>query len=1261
MGGWVGFADELRRLRNERGLSLAELSRLVHYSKGYLSNIEHGRKPATVELACRLDTALDAGGTLAAVAAAAAAPVRPYRGLVAFETEDADWFFGRDRTTTALTGRLGDSVHGGLPLVVFGASGSGKSSVLRAGLASAIARGALSVPDSRDWPVLVTTPTERPGEMLAGRLATLLGASADDLRGGLRSNGFGSALRSALGPRRPRIVLIIDQFEETFTLCENETDRRSFIDALFSAVEPTENPPAVVVLGIRADFYDHCLAYPRLLTAAQDNQFAVGAMSGPELTEAITGPGIRAGLDLEPGLVEVLLRDLGFHPGLEQDRDGYEPGALPLLSHALLATWQQRTGDRLTLAGYERTGGIHGAVAATAEHVYASLTPVAQRAARRLLLRLVRVGEDGADTRRRADRADLVDHASEKTATETALEAMAAARLLSLDQQTVEITHEALLRAWPRLHNWLTEDRAGLRIHHQLTEATVAWDALGRDPGALYRGTRLAAAQEWATLNGNALTGREQRFLDASTAAETAEQDTARRRTRRLRQLVTLLSVLLLLAGASIGYARYAEHRTAEQRDIALARKASSDAAALRDADPALATQLSLAAHRLAPTPETRDNLLSTFITPYASRLVGHTGDVAAIAISPDNRLVATASADRTTRLWDATEINHPRERAILQHAGPLRHLTFTPDGHILATVTERTVRLWDITDPRQPQAIAALEHPEVVNSVAFSPDGRTAATVGDDRTARVWNISDPRTPRQVANLPGRRDAIWFAAFSPDGQLLATTGDTARLWDVSNPQQPRELGVLDGHAAGQAVAAVAFRPDGRVVATAGDDHDLRLWDITVPRAPRSGAALTGHTGKVYSVAFSPDGQTLASTGDLTRLWDVTDPRRPGGMTTLPGGIYSVAFSRDGTTLATAAGDHTARLWNLRELPLVGHTDVAGVGVFSPDGRLLASASRDGTVRLWDTTNPRLRKPVAVLTGHTHFVRGTVFSPDGRTLASSSDDGTVRLWDLTDARTPRTIVVLDPHSGEMSGVAFSPDGRTLATGGLRTATLWDVTDLRHPREISRLDGYPHMVWYLAFSPDGRALLSTSGGDPAIRLWNIVDPARPRELPLPLAPTDTGAVLSPNGRLLATTNNSTGTFVRLVDVTNPAQPRELAVLTGHTTLVYSASFSPDGRTLVTSGADSTARLWDITDPHHPGPAATLIHPAGGNITSATFSPDGRTLATSNGQTITLSTTDIDEVSARICATAYPRISEADWQRHFPDFAYQPPCPP
>ncbi|HKN55626.1 MAG TPA: XRE family transcriptional regulator, partial [Amycolatopsis sp.] len=452
MGTEAGFGPALRRLRTRRGLSLAELSRLTHYSKGYLSNIENGRKPATVDVARRLDDVL--GGSLSDLVDTLACP---YLGLAAFGPGDTKWFFGRERTTAALAGRIADSLESGLPLVVIGASGAGKSSVLHAGLRPALAGGVLPVHGSASWPVLVMTPTADPVGALSERAAKLLGSDVAELADSVRSRHWGSALRTALGPGRARLVVVVDQFEEVFTLCADEAERRDFIAALCD-----RSGAALVVLGVRADFYSRCLAYPELLEAVQNNQFVVDTMSDAELVEAITGPARAGGLELEPGLVEVLLRDLGPR------RDSM----LPLLSHALLTTWQQRTGNRLTVAGYQLTGGIHGAVAATAERVYASFDDDGRQAVRRLLLQLVNVGED-EDTRRRGDRDRLAGSGGPSAA---ALDALAEARLVTLDRSAVQITHEALLRAWPRLRDWIEADRTGLRIRQRLTEAAESWD-----------------------------------------------------------------------------------------------------------------------------------------------------------------------------------------------------------------------------------------------------------------------------------------------------------------------------------------------------------------------------------------------------------------------------------------------------------------------------------------------------------------------------------------------------------------------------------------------------------------------------------------------------------------------------------------------------------------------------------------------------------------------------------------------------------------
>jgi hypothetical protein len=577
-----------------------------------------------------------------------------------------------------------------------------------------------------------------------------------------------------------------------------------------------------------------------------------------------------------------------------------QPAALPLVSHALRETWRRRRGTRMTLAGYEETGGIQHAIARSAEEVFTAFTPAQQHVAKQVFLRLTALGEGTEDTKRRIRRDSLDDDAD----TATVLETLAAARLVVLDDSSVEITHEAVIRCWPRLREWLTDDREGLRIHRQLIDATEVWESVEQDSGALYRGVRLELARDWADTHEDALTGRERDFLDASLAAHAAEQAAARRASRRLHRLVALLTVLLLVATGAVVYAVGAQNTATTERNLAIARKAATEAKAIDTADPALSAQLSLAAYRLAAIPETRDNLLSAFATPYFSKITGHTEDVVSLAFGPDSQTLATASYDGTAVLWDATDTHRPARLTTLTLGAPLTGLTYGPDGRMLATVTESAIQLWNIADLPHPTELSAsvIRGPNA-GPVAVSPTGQLLSTGYEDGTTRLWDITDARFPVELATLHGHTDNITSVAFSPDGRHLVTTGDrTARLWEVTTPRAPRLLGVLAEHT--DIVWRAAFSPDGQKLATAGWDHDTRLWDVSDPHNPRNMITFE-HTGIVWSVAFSPDGRTLATSSDTTRLRDISDLTRPQEIVSLPGVIST--FSPDGKKLAGSAG------------------------------------------------------------------------------------------------------------------------------------------------------------------------------------------------------------------------------------------------------------------------------------------------------------------------------------------------------------------
>ncbi|MFE2110578.1 helix-turn-helix domain-containing protein [Kitasatospora sp. NPDC059463] len=1321
------FGTELRRLRQERGLSLTALSRLVHYSKGYLSKIENGGKPATADLAQRCDDVLRADGALLRLLEPAdsddpgtaegdGGPC-PYPGSEAFGPHQARWFAGRDGTAAALLERLAERAGHG-PLALVGASGTGKSSLLMAGLVPALRAGALRPDDGPPWRVVVCTPTAHP-------IAAL--------RTALRTAPPPTGPHGAAGgpPAEGGLALIVDQFEETFTRCTDARERRAFVRVLHALA--TARPAALVVLGLRADFGERCLTQPGLAPVTGHGLFPLGAMTAAEVRECITRPAAEAGLRVEPGLVELLLRDLGtdegtgggtdrdidLDAGLDTGLDTAEapigaPGTLPplpLLSQALLATWRKRTGRTLTVDGYLRTGGIRGAITANAERVYTGLAPGDRERARLLLLRLVQVGPEGAGSRRPVPHEELPDPrrdtpvASGGPGAGRVLDAFVRARVLTVDRDGVAIAHDALLRAWPRLRGWVHDDRAGLLIHHRLAEAAADWERERRDPAALYRGSRLATARQWARdpVRRAGLTGSQDAFLRAGLEHEERRRREARRRARRERGLLAAVAGLLVVALTAAVLARQQRTAALEQGRAAASRAMAVESARLAAGRPEASMLLADRAFALAPTAEARGALLSTQAQPFAGRLTGHTGPVNSCAIDPDARLLATASTDGTVRLWSLPD---RRPVATLTgHNSPVRAVAFSPDGRLLASAgSDGTVRLWDVAQRRSPVVLRG--HVGPVRAVAFGADGRTVVSGGADGTVRVWSVvgwdappatdrggaDDPRTDRtadrtadsKADRTTGRpTDRTAFRAGSRPSRADPTAAPSSSgpgLAPEEPPAERRLLVTLDGHDG--EVLAVATGPDGRTAASAGADHTVRLWDTATGTAT---ATLTGHRGQVLGLALSPDGRTLASAGaDRTvRLWDLATRSGTGTLTGHDDDVNALAFAEDGATLATAGGDGTVRLWDVAgrrvTATLGGHTDyVQGVAA-GRDGTLLATAGFDRSAVLWDlgaatlTPHPyaeiwravfspdgrtvatagadgavRLwdvatRGETAALTGHGSQVLGVAFSPDGRLLATAGADATVRLWDLA---TLSERARFTGHQGSVFAVAFSPDGQLLASAGEdRTARLWNVGRLG-PEGV--LIGHQDFVNSVAFAPDGRTL-ATGSDDLTVRLWDVAD-----RRPTATLAGHTGAVrtvaFSPDGRTLASGGNDA--TVRTWDTAGRRAP---AVLTGHTGAVRTVAFSPDGRTLAGAGNDGTIRLWDAA---RGTPTATLTG-HGNAVWSVAFSPDGRTLAGGGSDgTVRLWRPDPAERSAAICALLGP-VDRDRWAQLLPGQPFRKGC--
>ncbi|MFB7508439.1 nSTAND1 domain-containing NTPase [Streptomyces broussonetiae] len=1245
------FAFALRKLRQDAGgPTYRAMAQRTDYSVATLSRAAAGEQLPSLAvtlayvLACGADPE-EWERRWQAVARHVAAEVddaddndAPYRGLARFEPGDRDLFFGRDHLVAQLTDRVRTR-----PMVaVVGASGSGKSSLLRAGLIPALQDEGL--PERWLAAIRILTPGPRP----LARHADALTASPDP----------------------GDTIVMIDQFEELFTLCTDPAERAAFLGVLMGAAEPGSR--LRVVIAVRADFLGRCAEHRALATALRDATLLVGPMGPEELREAIVKPASVAGLIVERALTARIVGDVAE-----------EPGGLPLMSHALLETWRRRKGRTLTLAAYEAAGGVHGALTRTAEDLYRGLPPEQAEIARRILLRLITPGEGAQDTSRPAARTELqVRSATDQRADTTpVLEQLARARLITLDGDMVHLAHEALITAWPRFQSWIDCARDRLRVHRQITEAARAWDALERDPGALYRGTRLATAEESLTGYRADLTPVECAFLDASIAAREQERRAAARTARRFRTLLSAVTALLVLASAAavIAFQQRTLARASRDRVVAeLAALGVAEADHLNATDPSLAARMYVTAHRLRANREAAVGVLDTQNIALSSVLTGHSQAVYAVAFSPDGRTLAAGGGDNTIRLWSLADPAHPVPlgKPLTGHTGWVYWLQFSPDGHTLASASrDRTARLWDVRDSRHPRALGRplTGHRDFVFSVSFRRDGRVLATAGQDHTVRLWDVSDPARAKALGHpLTGASEAVASAVFSPDGRTVAAPGHDhlIRLWNVTDPTRPQLWRQLLRNS--DVVYAVAFRRDSKLMASVGNDQKVQLWDVSDPaRTEPLGQPLNGHTGTLLAVAFSPDGRTLATAGaDHTiRLWDVSDPRHPAtlgrpliGHT---GFVNWLAFSPDGRSLASAGDDHVVRLWHLPNTVLSGHLGNVTSVAFSHDGRRMACTD-DGTVRLWDVSAPAQSGQLSELPGK-HLAVRAAFQPRGRVLASADSDGTVRLWDISAPGRPRQVgLIRTGGAGQADGVlAFTPDGHVLITGGPRYGIrLWSITDPAHPAALgSALTGHISFVHWVGVSPDGHTLASTSEDD-KVRLWDIRYPVRPRRLP-DIRTGDTLGTLwgafSPDGRLLATAGGDHD--VRLWNVSHPAQATALGrALTGHTDRVTWVGFSPDGHTLASAGEDGSVLLWDLTDASRPtawGRGLTAGHTDA--LETAAYRPDGQLLATAGRDgMIALTPLGVDQAIRRICASTAGSLTPAQWPHSTPELSYAEPCP-
>ncbi|MFG2128994.1 helix-turn-helix domain-containing protein [Streptomyces sp. NPDC048751] len=1192
------FAFELRKLRAEAdGITYRALAQRAGYSVTTLSQAAAGEQLPTLPVvlayvrACGGDAAQWEARWQEAVEESAGDGSRaddgsraPYRGLARFETGDSALFFGRAQ----LTADLVDLLRRRRFAAVFGPSGSGKSSLLRAGLIPVLRQA--QDPGLRPAAIRILTPGERPARTHAPLLAPAV-------------PGPGSAGTDTF--------VIVDQFEEVFTLCHDATERARFIDLLLAAREPESR--LRVLVAVRGDFYGRCAEHRGLADALRDANLLAGAMSPAELRDAVVKPATAAGLTVERALTTRLVEEVAD-----------APGGLPLLSHALLETWRRRRGKTLTMAGYEAAGCLDGAIAKTAEEVYGRFSEAQATAARRVLLRLVapgwgsprsseaESGEGTPDTRRPVERAEVPGTGRDDTV--QVLEALAGARLLTLDGDTVEMAHEALITAWPRLRGWIEEDRERLRVHRNLTEAAHAWQELGRETGALYRGSRLAVAQEhFDGATREDLTDVEHAFLDASRAHEQKGR-------RRYRLMLTALTTALCLALVAAGLAVRQRQSAVTAQHLAQSRQLAAQSSALLDTDPDRASLLAVRAYRTSPTREATAALYAAAALPLRKRLVSGTEPVQSIVLSPDGHTLAAQSRDGKVRIWNLPE-GRLRRTFTGDHIDEV--LAFSPDGRTLAVATAGSTGGMDLWDPVAGRKLSTLTLPDgAVRGAAFSPDGRTVAAASAS-AVRVWDVATGRKRHSFTGLPEPQ----AVAFGPDGRTVAAVVSRnvpVRVWDVATGRtRPAHGSRIEG-------TAVAFSPDGRTCAALRADGSVQLREVATGKVRRT---IRDGPGSADELAFAPDGRTLAipGPGDKVRLWDTVsgelratvtaghhgrgamkvalgadgrtlvtssnaDPtirvhRLPADRprTTLPGQagthVADMAFSPDGRTVGTVRqgppGRGAVQLWDVRtgdrEAALALDADPAPQGQqlpfpvsrlgavgFGPNGRALAArATENGVIEIRDVATGRLRQSRALAVGDT-----AVLSPDGTRLALVGEKGSVRIWHLPTGalHTART-----GHGQSVRALAFTPDSRTVAVldieVGADQVTLLDAATGRTQRTIKPSTG---SLLSLAFGPDGHTL-ATSGSNGSVKTWD----ARTGRLQDSFGVSGEVASLafSPDGRTLAA---SSARGVQLWDLAT-SQAR----LTLPTRSLAGVAFSPDGRTLAISTGGSVG-LWDVDLP-------------------------------------------------------------------------------
>lgn len=1144
----------------------------------------------------------------------------PYPGLAALTISDAEYFAGRDSQVEAMQTWFAENLGTGDPLVLVGDSGVGKSSLLQAGFAARI---------RDEFDVLLVTPSSVPG---------------DDLESWAHE-------RAAEKP----YVLAVDQCEELFLPPFDDQAADRYLDVLRDMSVPGPVRPgrcAGVIMALRADFYTHASRHPALATLLETNQMVLGPPTAQALTAAIVEPAKTQGLSIGDGLVELMLADLGIRGSTTVIR----AGTFPLLAHALRSTWQFRDAEVMSVRAYEQAGGVRGAIAASAEQQWESFGPQERDTTRTILLHLVTPVADGTSVGRHVDRDTLVRRCGDPESAALVLNALAEARIITQDAYGTSLAHDAVIGAWPRLAEWVDEDREDAIIRHRLQTDVEEWADAGKDPALLYQGGRLTVASELRTRTPHALSAQGNEFLDASAAG--------RRRQVLAKRVLALVLVIAALVTSVLAVVSTRQSQRAE-RERADAQYAALVAASQRDraVDSTESAQLAVVSEAERPgDAHARGLLLASQSSPLAATVPAHEGAIYTSAQSGTG-IVASAGYDNTVRLW-----RRSAEHGLVPLGAPLRtaswvaSVAFAPDDRtVYATGAAGLVHRWNLTDVEHPVALPDLDlgHRGTAYAVAIRPDGRWLATAGDDRTVRLHDLSTGTT----RVLTGHGGSVRTVAFTPDGNTLISGSDdrTARIWDTTDPDRAHQLGdPLTGQAL--AIHAVAVSPDGTMLATGSDDQTFRLWSLRErDHVVATSAPIEAHTAAVWSLAFSPDSRTLATAArdGTAELWSVTDVGNPVGvgqsLNGSRGPLATVTFLDDSAVL-TGGQAGNLQVWTLSAAVVTGHTRLVQAPSYDASGLLMATGSWDGQVLLWDTTGstPQLLSTVLPLDDDVR-VENVALAPDGRTLAVTFlDTGDVVLFDTTRPTAPTALTTLSiPRARYAHALAFAPDSRRLVTAYDDTSMqVWDLTDRARPvAGPTPLTGPTGWVNAALFSPDGSTLFAASA-DRRVHRWALDGGAGTSTAVAESGGPVNALSISADGTLLATAGDD-----QIVRVLHIAGDRvdTIAELSGHTSTIRSVSFDPTSQLLASGADDQTVRLWSVADPTAPNPIGGSLAPTGIVRWRVAFNPRGMLGAGGENAVLRWWSTDAVAAARRVCTASRGTVLDAElpqWSNEFSD---------